>query len=158
MTNSDTPEARLLQAGLTLPAIGASPGNFLPYTRTGRLIYVSGQVPIGPDGPIAGQVGDTVSESEAREYARLATLRILAIIRQALGSLDRVARVVKVNGYVNAIPGFGGQPAILDGCSALLVEIFGERGRHARAAIGAAGLPFNVPVEIEAIIEAVDES
>ncbi|MBX3146834.1 MAG: RidA family protein [Gemmatimonadales bacterium] len=158
MTNpDDLPEARLLRSGLTLPTIGASPGNFLPFTRTGRLLYVSGQIPIGPDGPITGQVGSTVSESAARESARLAALRVVAVIRLALGSLDRVARIVKVNGYVNGVAGFGGQPAVIDGCSELLVEIFGERGRHARAAIGAAGLPFNVPVEVEVIVEAVDE-
>ena len=85
-------------------------------------------------------------------------MRILAVIRSALGSLDRVGRIIKVNGYVNAVPGFGRQPAVIDGCSELLVEIFGERGRHARAAIGAGGLPYNVPVEIEAIVEAAEES
>lgn len=159
MTNpDDLPEARLLRTGLTLPAIGPSPGSFLPFTRAGRLLYISGQVPIGPDGPITGQVGDTVTESAARECAQLVTLRIVAVIRMALGSLDRVERIVKVNGYVNAVAGFGRQPAVLDGCSELLVEIFGERGRHARAAVGVASLPFNVPVEIEAIVEAADES
>jgi enamine deaminase RidA (YjgF/YER057c/UK114 family) len=159
VTNPDElAEARLHRAGLTLPALGLSAGNFVPFTRTGRLLYISGQVPIGPDGPITGQVGDTVTEAQAKDAARLTALRILAVIRLALGSLDRVTRVVKVNGYVNAVPGFGRQPAVIDGCSELLVEIFGERGRHARAAIGAGGLPFNVPVEIEAILEVADES
>lgn len=159
MTNPDElAEARLTRAGLTLPALGPSAGNFVPFTRTGRLLYISGQVPIGPDGPITGQVGDTVTEAQAKDAARLTALRILAVIRLALGSLDKVTRVIKVNGYVNAVPGFGRQPAVIDGCSELLVEIFGERGRHARAAIGAGGLPFNVPVEIEAVIEAADES
>ncbi|MHB1329830.1 MAG: RidA family protein [Gemmatimonadales bacterium] len=158
MTNpDDLPEARLLRMGLTLPTIGPSPGSFLPFSRAGRLLYISGQVPIGPDGPIAGQVGDTVTESAAREHARLVALRIVAIIRVALGSLDRVERIVKINGYVNAVPGFARQPAVIDGCSELLVEIFGDRGRHARAAVGTAGLPFNVPVEIEAIVQTVDE-
>lgn len=159
MTSTDQqPEARLTRAGLTLPALGPSAGNFVPFTRTGRVLYISGQVPIGPDGPITGQVGDTISEAEAREAARLTALRILAVIRLALGSLDQVTQVLKVNGYVNAVSGFGRQPAVIDGCSELLVEVFGDRGRHARAAIGAGGLPFNVPVEIEAVIEAADET
>ena len=159
MTTSDElPEARLTRAGLTLPTLGPSAGNFVPFSRSGRLLYISGQVPYGPDGPIIGQVGDAISEAQAKDAARLTGLRILAVIRLALGSLDNVTRVLKVNGYVNAVPGFGRQPAVIDGCSELLVDVFGERGRHARAAIGAGGLPFNVPVEIEAIIETADES
>src|SRR5262245_24534836 len=154
-TDVASPEARLAELGLVLPSIGSSVGNFVPFTRSGRLVYISGQISVGPDGLISGRVGDTVTEEEARNGARLAGLRILAVTRLALGSLDRVARVLKVNGYVNGAAGFGAQPAVINGCSDLLVEVFGERGRHARAAVGAAGLPLNAAVEVEAVLEAV---
>ena len=156
-THVPSPEARVAELGLTLPSIGQSAGNFVPFTRAGRLVFISGQVPIGPNGPITGRVGETITEAEARDAARIAGLRILAVARLALGSLDRIGQVVKVNGYVNAIPGFGGHPAVVNGCSDLLVEVLGERGRHARAATGASSLPLNVPVEIEAVLEALDD-
>ena len=147
-------EDRLVQLGVELPAVGESPGNFVPCVRSGRLLFISGQVALMDDGTIlSGRVGAEISEDEARGYARQAALRILAIARQALGSLEAVSRVVKVNGYVNAVPGFGGHPAVINGCSDLFVELFGERGHHARAAIGAGSLPGNAPVEVEAVLE-----
>jgi enamine deaminase RidA (YjgF/YER057c/UK114 family) len=154
---STSAEARLVERGITLPTLAPSVGNFLPFTRSGPLVFVSGQIPIGPNGPITGQVGGAVSEAEAYAAARLAGLRVLAVARLALGSLDRVAQVVKVNGYVSHVPGFGAQPAVVNGCSDLMVEVFGESGRHARAAVGVAGLPLNVPVEVEAVLEARDD-
>ncbi len=152
-----SPEARLSALGLTLPTVGKAAGNFVPFVRTGNLLFVSGQVAIGPDGPVVGRVGEAVSEADAKAAARLAGLGVLAVAKLALGSLDRVSRVVKLNGYVNAVPGFGAQPAVVNGCSDLMVEVFGERGRHARAAVGAGSLPFNVPVEIEAVLEVGSE-
>jgi len=152
------PEARLGELGITLPTVGPSAGNYVPFVRSGNLLFISGQIPIGPSGPLTGRVGETVSESDAKAAARLAGLGILAVARQALGSLDRVSRVVKLTGFVNAVPGFAGQPGVINGCSDLMVEVFGERGRHARAAVGAGSLPLNVPVEVDAVLEVRDES
>lgn len=146
-------EARLVALGITLPAVGPSAGNYVPFVQSGNLLFISGQVPIGPSGPLTGRVGETVSEADAKAAARLAGLGILAVAKHALGTLDRVSRVVKLTGFVNAVPGFAGQPSVINGCSDLMVEVFGERGRHARAAVGAGSLPLNVSVEIDAVLE-----
>ncbi len=147
-------EDRLRILGLRLPELRAPVANFLPFARVGRLIWVSGQVPLDPNGGLlAGRVGAEFTVDEAADIARGVGLTLLSVIRQAAGSLDAVARVVKINGYVNAVPGFAQHPRVIDGVSNLMVEVFGEPGRHARAAIGAAGLPGNVPVEVEAVVE-----
>lgn len=149
----ETHEQRLAQLGLVLPPPPAPIGRFLTHRRAGDLLFLSGQGPLGEDGRFReGQVGTTVSVAEAREHARLTGLYLLAVMRAALGSLDRVAFVVKLLGMVNAAPGFRDHPAVINGCSELFEAVFGEDGRHARSAVGMGSLPNNITVEIEAII------
>ena len=122
----------------------------------GELLFLAGKGPYRPDGGLeTGIVGAEVTLEQARAHARLTGLHLIAVLKDELGDLDRVRRVVKLLGMVNAVPGFTQQPEIIDGCSALFVEVFGERGRHARSAIGAGSLPRNITVEIEAVV-AVD--
>jgi len=147
-------EDRLRELGLQLPKAPAPVGTYLPAVRTGSLLFLAGHGPIRPDGTmLRGKVGRDLDIPAAREAARLVALALLATIRQELGSLDAVARIVKVLGMVNCAPGFNQTPAVIDGCSDLLVEVFGEPGRHARSAVGMAELPFDIPVEIELIAE-----
>jgi enamine deaminase RidA (YjgF/YER057c/UK114 family) len=121
------------------------------------LLFLSGSGPIRADGSVVtGKVGDTVSLDDAVEAARLAGLQLLAIMRRELGSLDRVRQVVKTLGMVNGAPGFNRTPAVIDGCSNLMVEVFGDAGRGARSAVGLAELPFDIAVEIEMIVEIDD--
>ncbi len=147
-------EQRLQELGITLPE-GPSPvANYVRYVQTGNLLYLSGTGPT-KDGQHAyvGQVPTDVSVEDAYAAARLAGLNLLATARDALGDLDRVKRVVKVLGMVNSAAGFGDQPKVMNGFSDLMVEVFGDAGRHARSAVGMAGLPGNIPVEIEMILE-----
>ena len=151
---SQTIEARLESLGYKLPKVGKPVANFLPCVQTGNLLFVSGQVPQDEGGAfIAGRVGVDTSVKEAKELALQLGLRLIAVVNMVNTSLDAVGRVVKINGYVNCDPGFGDQPAVINGCSDLMVEVFGERGKHARAAVGVASLPGNAPVEIEGIFE-----
>jgi enamine deaminase RidA (YjgF/YER057c/UK114 family) len=145
-------EARLKQLGLLLPPIPDPVGNYVPYRLVGNLLYLSGQGPRENGKVLTGKVGADVSVDEAYRRARLVGLGLLAVTRQALGSLDRVDFVVKLLGMVNAVPDFGEQPKVINGCSDLLVEIFGEAGRHARSAVGMGSLPRGISVEIEAIL------
>jgi enamine deaminase RidA (YjgF/YER057c/UK114 family) len=145
-------EARLKQLGLVLPPIPDPVGNYVPYCLVGNLLYLSGQGPRENGKVLTGKVGADVSVEEAYRRARLVGLGLLAATRQALGSLDRVDFVVKLLGMVNAVPDFGEQPKVINGCSDLLVEIFGDAGRHARSAVGMGSLPRGISVEIEAIL------
>lgn len=148
-----TPEQRLEALGLVLPPGPKSSGNYLPYRLAGQLLFLSGQTARGPEGQrLTGMVPTEVSPEEARDRARLTGLQLLAIARDALGSLDRIEAVVKVFGMVYAAPDFGGHPDIVNGCSDLFVEVLGEAGRHARSAVGLGSLPHNITVEIEAIL------
>jgi enamine deaminase RidA (YjgF/YER057c/UK114 family) len=144
-----THEERLAAIGLRLPPAPRPAAQYVPCVRSGNLLYVSGQGPVSADGLVTGKVGATLDEAAARHAARLTGLAILAVVRQELGTLDAVVRVVKILGMVNAAPGFNRMPAVIDGCSELLVEVFGDAGRHARSAVGMAELPFDIPVEIE---------
>jgi enamine deaminase RidA (YjgF/YER057c/UK114 family) len=148
-------EARIKELGITLPEPPKPAGTYVPHVVTGNLLFVSGNGPRRPDGTFArGKVGAGVSAEEARDHARLVGTVILGIVRTALGSLDRVERVVKLLGMVNAIPEFSDQPKVIDGCADLFVEVFGpERGRGARSAVGMGSLPNQITVEIEAIFE-----
>jgi enamine deaminase RidA (YjgF/YER057c/UK114 family) len=150
-------EARLLAAGITLPQPYPSAGLYEKSVQVGELLHVGGHGPVTDDPAqrINGKVGPggTVSMEEARRAARLTGLQILTTVRLALGSLDRVERVVKVLGMVNCAPGFNQTPAVIDGCSELFHEVFAEAGRHTRSAVGMAELPFDIPVEIEAIFQ-----
>lgn len=152
-------EQTLLSLGLQLPPLPARGGLYEHAVRSGPLLFLSGKGPRRPDGsrPV-GHVGEQVSAEEAREHARLAGLNLLAVLQHELGSLDRVRRVVKVLGLVNSSPEFVRHPEVIDGCSELLLQVFGpERGAHARSAFGVAALPGGMTVEIEMIVEVGDQ-
>ena len=147
--------ARLQAMGLTLPKPVAPIANYVPWVRSGSLLFVSGQLPVGASGlEFAGTVGKTVGIEDAKRAARLAAINVVAQASAALdGELDRVKRVVKVTGFVNSGEGFAQHPDVVNGASDLFVEIFGDAGRHARAAVGSSSLPRNASVEVEAVFE-----
>ena len=147
----------LKKLGLTLPSIPTPVANYVPWKRDGNTIYLSGQGPRDKDGKhITGTVGKDVTVEQAYEYAKLVGLNLLAAANAAAGgSLEKV-EVLKVLGMVNAVAGFGDQPKVINGCSDLFVAVLGERGRHARSAVGMGSLPVNIPVEIEAVMRVVD--
>ena len=152
-----TIEDRLHELGIELTEVFPSAGQYVGAVRTGSLVFLSGAGPIRPDGTfVTGKVGRDVDLDAAKEAARLTGLQLLAVLRAELGSLDRVARVVKTLGMVNCAPGFNRTPAVIDGCSELLIEVFGEAGRGARSAVGMAELPFDIAVEIELVVEITD--
>jgi len=146
--------ARLAELGLELPAVAAPAGAYVPAVVTGNLVFTAGQLPF-VDGvlPATGKVGAAVTAEDAAALARQAALNALAAAGDAIGSLDRVTRVVKAVVFVNSAPGFTAQPSVANGGSQLLGEVFGDAGRHARSAVGVAELPFDSPVEIELILE-----
>lgn len=146
-------DARLTELGLTLPDAPAPAANYVPHVQSGNLLFVSGQISAGPDGLIRGRLGEDLDVAAGAAAARACGLALLAQARAAAGSLDRIARVVKLTGFVASTPEFTDQPEVINGCSDLMVEVFGDRGRHARAAVSAAALPRGVAVEIEAIFE-----
>ncbi|HJR03168.1 MAG TPA: RidA family protein [Methylomirabilota bacterium] len=147
-------EKRLARLGLELPRPPVPVGNYLPAARAGRLVFTSGQTArIDGVRRYVGVVGQEVSHADAYLSARDAMLNCLACVKQAVGSLDRVTRVVKVIGFVNAGRDFEAQPAAIDGASDLLQQLFGEAGRHARSAVGLSSLPSNVSIEVELIVE-----
>jgi len=148
-------ESRIKELGITLPAPAKPVGNYIPGVRAGNLLYLSGHGPVRVDGqPTArGKVGRDLSTDEAYKVAREVGINLLGSARVILGSLDTVKRIVKVLGMVNSADGFGEQPKVINGFSDLMVEVFGENGRHARSAVGMAELPMGIPVEIEMILE-----
>jgi enamine deaminase RidA (YjgF/YER057c/UK114 family) len=148
-------EQKLAELGLTLPQLPKPIGNYVPFKRAGDLIFLSGQGPRRPDGsPITGKVGRDVTVEEAYEHAKLIGLGLLAAAKLAAGDLDKV-EVLKVLGLVNAVPEFKDQPKVINGCSDLFVAVLGERGRHARSAVGMGSLPNQISVEIEAVMRVV---
>ena len=148
-------ESRLKELRLDLGAVSAPVANYVNAVQTGNLLFLSGKGPRpGPDGKRAkGKVGREYTIEQGYQHARSVGLDLLAVMKSALGSLDRVKRVVKVLGMVNSVPEFEDPPKVINGCSDLFVEVFGERGRHARSAVGMAALPAGIPVEIECIVE-----
>lgn len=144
---------RLKELGLEIPS-RRSYGKYVGAVRSGDLIFVSGAGPSRPDGFITGKVGGNVDLETAQEAAKLCVLSGLSAVQEELGDLERVTRVVKLLGFVNSAPGFNQQPAVMDGASGLLLELFGERGKHARSAVGVAELPMDIAVEVEMIVEA----
>ncbi len=147
------PEQRIEQLGLTLPEPRKAAGNYIGCVRTGNLIFTAGQ---GTD-EYRGKLGDDVTIDVGYLAARQCMLNLLAVVKQELGSLSKVTRIVKILGFVNSDPAFTDQPKVLNGASDLLVEIFGERGKHGRSAVGMAQLPHNNAVEIEMILEVEDQ-
>jgi enamine deaminase RidA (YjgF/YER057c/UK114 family) len=140
-------EKRLEELKITLPPLGGPMGNYVPARRAGNLLFLSGRGP----GAVAGKVGDTITLDQAYQHARTVGLSLIAVMKQELGDLDKVKGILKVLGMVNAVPSFTDHPKVINGCSDLLVEVFGEAGRHARSAVGMGSLPNQIPVEIELI-------
>ena len=149
-----TPEENIAALGLTLPAVPPAVANYVPAVRTGNLVFLAGQIARGPDGKyLTGKLGRNVTEAEGAAAARQCTLQLLAALRAEIGDLSRVKRIVRVGGFVNGVDDFKAQPQVMNGCSDLLVSLFGDRGKHARAAIGVASLPLGAVVEIEMVVE-----
>ncbi len=149
-------ENRLQELGINLPSSPAPVANYSPFVQTGNLVFVSGQLPIvpGQNSKYVGIVGSMIDAEKAHDAARVAAINVIAVLKLALdGDLDRVVRLVKLNGFVNAVAGFTDHPEVVNGASDLFIEVFGEAGRHARAAVGAGSLPRNMAVEIDATFE-----
>ena len=147
---------KITALGLTLPAVPAPIAAYVNCVRTGNLLFLSGGLPIDGDRKVIGKVPTRVSIEEAREGARMIVLNRLAVIQDEIGSLDKVVRIVTLNGFVNSEPDFHGHPQVINGASELLVEIFGDKGKHSRTALGVAALPLDVAVEINLIVEIED--
>ncbi|MZR31112.1 RidA family protein [Sneathiella litorea] len=148
-------DAHLAELGINIPTATAPAANYVPYVRTGNLVFVSGQVPF-VDGKLAyqGKVGKDFTTEEGMACARVCALNILSQVKDACGGdLDKVVRCVKLSGFVNCVDGFGEQPKVVNGASDLMVEVFGDKGRHARFAVGTNALPMNVAVEVDAVFE-----
>ncbi len=148
------PENRLRELGLELPPVPKPAGSYVPAIRAGSFLFTAGQLPFeNGELRLKGKVGDGVTPDEAREAARLCALNALAAVASEAGGLSNVRRIVKVTGYVASAPGFNGQPAVLNGASELLGDVFGEAGLHARSAVGVTELPLGACVEVELIVE-----
>lgn len=151
-------EAKLKELGIELPAPPQPGGNYLPYRRMGSVLILAGVISFSADGTqYTGRIGDTRSLEEGYEAARICGLNVLATIREAAGSLDRVKQFLYVGGYANAVPEYGQSPSVINGASDLFEAVFGEAGRHARAAVAVAGLPKNATVEIQVNVELHEE-
>ncbi|WP_102224114.1 RidA family protein [Acidimangrovimonas sediminis] len=149
-----TIETRLADLGLTLPDAPAPAANYVPYVRSGDLLHVSGQISADENGLITGKVGRDLTTEEAAAAAKRCALSLLAQVRAACeGDLERLVRVVKLTGFVNSVPEFTEQPKVVNGASDLLVEVLGDKGRHARSAVSAGALPMGVAVEIDGVFE-----
>jgi enamine deaminase RidA (YjgF/YER057c/UK114 family) len=155
LAQSSSAEARLKELNITLPAVPPPVANYVDAVRVGNLLFLSGNTS-ARDWKYKGKVGKDLTVQEGYDTARQVGLIMLAKVRAAAGSLDRVKRVVKVLGMVNSAEGFGEQPKVVNGFSDLMVEVFGENGKHARSAVGMAGLPFNNAVEVEMVVEVAD--
>ena len=147
-------EAKLKELGLTLPDAPAPAANYVPYVVTGKLVFIAGQVSRGPGGFVTGKLGKELTVAQGQAAAKVCALNLLAQLKAACGGeLDRVVRCVKVGGFVNCLDSFQEQPQVINGCSDLFVQVLGDKGRHARFAVGANILPFNAAVEIDAVFE-----
>ena len=152
-----SPETKLKELGIELPKAGAPVANYVNTVRTGNLVYTSGKGPNRADGSlVTGKVGKDITVEEGYEAARLTAIQLLASLKDELGDLSKVKRVIKVLGMVNAEADFTNHPEVINGCSDLLVKVFGDRGKHARSAVGMGSLPRNIAVEIELIVEVQD--
>lgn len=153
---NDTIFEKITALGFHLPDVPTPIAAYVNCVRTGNLLFLSGGLPIDGDRRVIGKVPSEVSVEEAKDAARMVILNRLAVIRQELGSLDKVSRIVALNGFVNSDPDFHGHPQVINGASELLVDVFGDAGKHSRTALGAAALPLNVAVEINLIVEIGD--
>jgi enamine deaminase RidA (YjgF/YER057c/UK114 family) len=151
---SGSVEQRLAELGHTLPTPPKAAAKYVPTVRTGNLVFVAGQISALAGGEkITGKLGDGLSIDEGRRAAQICALNILAQLKAELGDLDRITRIVRLNGFVNATPDFADHPAVINGASELIGELLGEKGAHSRIALGAASLPFGSAVEIDAVVE-----
>ena len=148
-------EARLGELGIVLPTPATPIANYVGFVRTGNLLVVSGQICLGPDGKLVakGKLGDTVSVEDGAKAARACAINLLAQVKVAIGDLDKLVRVIRLGGFVNAAPTFLDGPKVLNGASDLMVEVFGDKGRHARTTVGVAALPVDAAVEVEGLFE-----
>ncbi|HME30862.1 MAG TPA: RidA family protein [Pseudolabrys sp.] len=148
-------EKKLTSLGVTLPTPAGPIANYVPFVRTGNVLIVSGQICFGADGKLVakGQLGGAVSIEDGQRAARACAINLLAQLKAALGDLDRVGRVVRLGGFVNSAPGFTDGPKVINGASDLMVEVFGDKGRHARTTVGVTALPADAAVEVEGIFE-----
>lgn len=147
-------EARLQELGIALPTPPAPVASYVPFVIVGNVVHVSGQVSVDASGGIKGKLGDTIEVEQGQAAARLCGLNLLAQVKAACdGDLDRVRRVVKLNGFVNVTPDFDPIPQVMNGCSDLMTAVFGDIGKHARAAVGMANLPLNFAVEVDGVFE-----
>jgi len=148
---------RLKELGIDLPTPNAPVANYVPFVRSGNLISISGQVSMSADQAFTGKVGDTVTLEDAQKAARQCAINLISQMNVACdGDLDRVVRIVRLGAFVNCVDGFADQPEVVNGASDLMVEVFGDKGRHSRAAVGVNALPRNVSVEIDALVEIAD--
>lgn len=150
-------EEKLKQLGLELPSAATPMANYVPAVRTGNLVFLSGHGPLEKDRLIRGKLGSDLTVEEGYQAARLVAIGLLGSLKDVIGDLERVRRIVKLLGLVNSEPTFLEQPQVINGASDLLVEVFGEKGRHARSAVGTNTLPVNIAVEIEMIVEVEDD-
>ena len=152
---SGSVEKKLASLGISLPAPATPIANYVPFVRSGNMLVVSGQLCFGGDGSLVatGQLGGGVSMDDGQKAARACAVNLLAQLRAALGDLDKVTRVVRLGGFINSAPGFADGPKVMNGASDLMVEVFGEKGRHARSTVGVAALPANAAVEVEGQFE-----
>ena len=151
---SGTFETKLAELGVTLPNAPAPAANYVPFVKIGDIVYVSGQISNGPDGFITGKIGADMSTEDGAAAAKTCAISLLAQVKAACdGDLDRLVRVIKLTGFVNSTADFTDQPKVINGASDFMVAALGDKGRHARSAVSAASLPFNVSVEIEGIFE-----
>ena len=150
-----TVEKKLADLGIVLPAPAAPVANYVPFVRTGNLMVVSGQLCLDADGKLVakGKLGGGVSVEDGQKAARACAINLLAQLKAALGDLDKVARVVRLGGFINSVPGFTDGPKVMNGASDLMVAAFGDKGRHARTTVGVAALPLDAAVEVEAAFE-----
>lgn len=148
-----TPEDTLAELGITLPAPMKAVANYVPFVLSGNQLFVSGQVSAGPDGLVLGRLGENMELEAGQAAARLCGINLIAQCKSALGDLSRLKRVVKLGGFVNAAPDFVDLPQVINGCSDLMVEVFGDAGRHARSAVSSPVLPLGVAVEVDGVFE-----
>ncbi|MDQ0317121.1 RidA family protein [Amorphus orientalis] len=151
---ADSIQSRLAELGIELPTPSTPSANYMPYVRTGSLLFISGQIPMGPNGlEHVGKLGADYDVEKGQAAAKLCAINVLAQAKAGMGDLEAIARLVKVVGFVNSTPDFTEQPKVINGASDFFVEAMGDRGRHSRSAVGVAALPFGVAVEVEAIFE-----
>ncbi|MBK9105715.1 MAG: RidA family protein [Saprospiraceae bacterium] len=154
---AQSPEEKLMQMGITLPAAPNPAANYVNVVRTGNLLYLAGKGPNGPDGKyITGKLGQDLTIEQGYEAAKSVAVNQIAVLKTELGDLSKVKRIIKVNGMINTTPDFTDHSKVMNGFSDMMVAVFGEKGKHARSSVGMCSLPFNIAVEVELIVEVED--